>query len=156
MNYLLTISHPILLPGPSQLIALGGMDNLITLHAPSSLKRSPDGSAASAPSASLQAHSGFISSVTFFAGDKLFSTSGDSTAMIWDIHQQAASHMFKGSTGQGLTCGAPQPDAPAMFVTCEVREYHAIILFHGSCLNIIHSRWMVTFSFGIPELPLHR
>ncbi len=40
-------------------------------------------------------------SLTFFDGGKLFSSSGDSCSMIWDVEKQIASHVFKGSTGQG-------------------------------------------------------
>ncbi len=97
------------------------MDNLITLYAPSSLKPTPDLPSATAPSASLAAHTGYISTINFFAGDKLFSTSGDGSAIVWDVNLQTATHAFTCAPGHGLTCGAPQPDTPAMFITCEVR-----------------------------------
>jgi WD40 repeat protein len=96
------------------------MDNLVTLYAPSAFKQTPDLSTASPPAATLSGHSGFISSVNFCAGNKLFSTSGDGSAMLWDVDLQTASTVFKSATAQGLTCGAPQPDQPSLFVTCEV------------------------------------
>jgi WD40 repeat protein len=96
------------------------MDNLVTLYAPSAFKQTPDLSTASPPAATLSGHSGFISSVNFCAGNKLFSTSGDGSAMLWDADHQTASTVFKSATAQGLTCGAPQPEQPSLFVTCEV------------------------------------
>jgi WD40 repeat protein len=77
------------------------MDNIITLYkhaAPSSSSSAPS---SSTPFVSLQGHKGYISSLSFFDGGKLFSSSGDSCSMIWDVEKQIASHVFKGSTGQG-------------------------------------------------------
>jgi WD40 repeat protein len=136
-------------PGPSQHIALGGMDNLISIYAPTSLNKTPDLSSACAPAALLEGHSGYISSLSFFAVDKLFSTSGDGCAMVWDANMPSPSHVLKGSTGHGLTCGAPHPDSPAMFVTCEVRELPAMCCTSCMPVHICLARSKVTYTFGM-------
>ena len=82
------------------------MDNVVSIYQASALNRT-DIPLSSKPLVSLQEHSGYISSVTFceqsVTKSALFSTSGDSTAKLWDVELQVAASIFNPPALQPFT-----------------------------------------------------
>jgi len=73
------------------LIACGGLDNLCTLY---DIKDKSGWNDNMKPYRELQKHEGYISCVRFLNDEKIISSSGDSTCILWDIEKKISTINF--------------------------------------------------------------
>lgn len=71
-----------------KLIACGGLDNLCSVY------RRGAGSCDGTDALEMASHDGFLSCCRFFSEDKLVSSSGDSTCILWDVSTAKAISTF--------------------------------------------------------------
>lgn len=113
-------------------VACGGLDNYCTIYKLQDLKHEE--------SAQLRHHEGYLSSCTFFGNDKVLTSSGDKTAMLWDVGQGQTKleRTFKGHTWDVVSLSADE--TKNLFVTgsCDktaklwdVRQENSVMTFHG-------------------------
>ena len=74
-----------------QLVACGGLDNLCTIY-----KLNEGEDSINRAHRELTGHDGYLSSCSFVGADKIVTSSGDSTCMLWDIETGAITAKFEG------------------------------------------------------------
>lgn len=109
----------------SRFVASGGLDNICTIYdmdkVAESLAASSEGIPDIRPKRELFGHIGFISSCTFLNDNEIITTSGDTTALLWDIEAAKPTLSFKGHTGDvtslGLVANRWEPGSATTFIT---------------------------------------
>lgn len=82
-----------------QLVACGGLDNLCSVYKLAEVK---DGER-SRPYRELAGHDGYLSCCRFLDANQIVTTSGDSTAILWDIDSKTAIETFTGHTADVMS-----------------------------------------------------
>lgn len=77
----------------AELVASGGLDNICTVH------RVSDGQIVQ----ELEGHTGFLSCCRFVSERELISSSGDATALLWDIERNVHTATLAGHTGDVMS-----------------------------------------------------
>ena len=91
------------LSGGLEMAASGGLDNLCTIYRIADVDQSGDFSrqASAIPiAAELDAHTGFVSGIKFFAGarESVLTASGDTTCILWDLNHRQPRSVLRGHT----------------------------------------------------------
>jgi guanine nucleotide-binding protein G(I)/G(S)/G(T) subunit beta-1 len=108
--------------------AAGGLDNTVSIF-PTNLNT--DGPAADAKPTLLREHEGYLSSMTFISDNKLVTSSGDTSIIVWDVSKGLSTVRLKGHESDVMAV-APCPVAPD-------------VLASGSCDTSMRV-WDVRFS----------
>jgi guanine nucleotide-binding protein G(I)/G(S)/G(T) subunit beta-1 len=96
-------------PRENRLIATGGADQVCSLFVVGQIGMTH-------PSAELRGHEGYLSSCKFINNTTIVTTSGDSTAKLWDISRGQSTHSFTEHAADCLTVSV-HPTEENRFVT---------------------------------------
>lgn len=96
-----------------KMVACGGLDNVCSVYTNAQETTSTQ------PEFELQQHEGYMSCCRFIGNDKMITSSGDSTCILWDIEKQTPIKLFNGHQG----------DVVALDVLNESHDYFV----SGSC-----------------------
>ena len=134
------------------IVAAGGLDNVCSLYTVSAATSGND-----KPICELAQHDGYLACCEFIGPDKILTSSGDSTCIMWDINSGAAEAVMSDHAGD-VMCVAVCPTNPAVFVSgsCDatakmwdLRTRSAVHTFSGHESDINTVQWMSTgYSFG--------
>jgi len=91
------------------LVACGGLDNLCSIY-----KRSE--APTNRAEQELAAHDGYLSCCRFIDEDRIITSSGDSTCILWDLHSTDPSRIFSDHNGDVMSVALSPMDAN-MFVS---------------------------------------
>lgn len=111
------------------LVACGGLDNMCTVY---NLK-AKDGT--SKPAKELQAHTGYLSCCRFINDQQILTTSGDMSAILWDIETGSKIMTYNDHTADVMSISL-SPNNPNLFVTggcdstCKIWDMRS-----GKCLQ---------------------
>eukprot|EP00300_Choanocystis_sp_HF-7_P036449 c52296_g1_i1.p1 GENE.c52296_g1_i1~~c52296_g1_i1.p1 ORF type:complete len:345 (-),score=56.98 c52296_g1_i1:125-1159(-) len=98
------------------LVACGGLDNVCSIYM---LKNQKDGGVLRARE--LQEHTGYLSCCRFIGDEKIITSSGDTTCILWDTTTQVVVDKFSSQTGAGHTSDVMSvsisPTNPSLFVS---------------------------------------
>jgi len=111
-----------------QFVACGGLDNICTIY------KLPEGAAGSTTSTQkasyeLAQHEGYLSCCRFITDDQIATSSGDSTCILWDVHQKSPIALFNDHLGDVMSLSVY--DRNGTFVsgscdaTCKLWDYRA-------------------------------
>lgn len=82
-------------------VACGGLDNLCSIY------KLPDRAAPIQanllPHQELSHHEGYLSCCRFVEDDRVITSSGDGTCVLWDVNRKAPVHVFKGHYGDVMS-----------------------------------------------------
>ena len=98
----------------NSMVACGGLDNMVSLF-----RHSAEVGGTTRASKELSGHDGYLSCCRFVDDSSLVSSSGDSTCMVWDINQGAATNTFTDHNGD------------VMFVSINPQDKNLFV--SGSC-----------------------
>lgn len=87
-----------------QLIACGGLDNLCSIY------RLKDGAQVNRAEKELAAHDGYLSCCRFLGKDKLLTSSGDSTCILWDVEKGDAISTYTDHAGDAMSVAVTETD----------------------------------------------
>lgn len=116
------------------LVACGGLDNLCSVY-----KLKADGSPVNRAEKELAAHDGYLSCCRFVGNNKLLTSSGDSTCILWDVSRGEGVNTFTDHGGDVMSV-AISPTDPNSFVSgsCDsnakiwdIREKKCVMTFTG-------------------------
>lgn len=82
------------------LVACGGLDNLCSVYR---ISDKDAGFVYRAATRELQQHEGYLSCCRFIDKDKIITSSGDATCILWDIETRQATTVFTGHTGDVMS-----------------------------------------------------
>jgi guanine nucleotide-binding protein G(I)/G(S)/G(T) subunit beta-1 len=84
-------------PTAGRLVACGGLDNLVSIY---NLQNKDQGARAHRE---LAAHDGYLSCCRFLDENKILSSSGDSTCILWDVETSASIRTYDDHTGDVMS-----------------------------------------------------
>lgn len=106
-----------------EMAASGGLDNLCTIYRIADVDQSGDftRTAQSVPvAAELDGHTGFVSGIKFFgpvARECVLTASGDTTCILWDMHERQPRTLFRGHTADVMAVSLQPGNEANCFVS---------------------------------------
>jgi guanine nucleotide-binding protein G(I)/G(S)/G(T) subunit beta-1 len=118
----------------NRLVACGGLDNMCSIY-----QLSHESAMSPRAHQELSAHDGYLSCCRFIDAERIITSSGDSTCILWNLKKNSQERSFQDHAGDAMSV-SPSPSDPNMFVSgscdasCKVwdiRVARAVMNFEG-------------------------
>lgn len=130
-----------------KMVAAGGLDDVCSIYKlPTERKGMTDGK----PQYTLAQHEGYLSCCRFLDNQRILTSSGDGTVILWDIEKRFATSVFKEHTGDVMSVSVNEAN-PNLFISgsCDARAKvwdirrppkQAVLTYeeHESDINSVH------------------